>query len=89
MHPTPTYSINLAGEGLNQLQNDTRIFFRMASQAKLRSYRTAPKFMYGFEFPRDYQHAIDIHHRNGNTPSSLELIQLDEYKTFKGMGKTS
>jgi hypothetical protein len=33
--------------------------FRMANQAKLRSYRTAPKYMYGFELPRDYQHAIE------------------------------
>jgi hypothetical protein len=65
--------------------------FRMANQAKLRSYRTAPKYMYGFEITRDYQHAIDIDQRNGNTKwqdaASLELTQLDEYKTFKDMGK--
>jgi hypothetical protein len=32
--------------------------FRMANQAKLCSFRTAPKYMYGIEIPRDYQHAL-------------------------------
>jgi hypothetical protein len=32
--------------------------FRMANQAKLRSFRLAPKYKYGFEIPRDYKHAI-------------------------------
>jgi hypothetical protein len=39
--------------------------FRMANQAKLRSFRTAPKYMYGFEVPKDYQHAIRLDTRNG------------------------
>ena len=33
---------------------------RMANQAKLRSFRTAPKYQYGFEVPRDYNHAVQI-----------------------------
>ena len=31
---------------------------RMANQAKLRSFRTSPKYMYGFEIPKDYKHAV-------------------------------
>jgi hypothetical protein len=41
-------------------------FFRMANQAKLRSFRTAPKHKYGFEVPRNYNHAIQLDERNGN-----------------------
>ncbi|KAG7357923.1 hypothetical protein IV203_014510 [Nitzschia inconspicua] len=41
--------------------------FRMANQAKLRSFRTAPRYMYGIEIPRDYQHALELDRKNGNT----------------------
>ena len=38
--------------------------FRMANQAKLRSFRTSPKFQYSFEVPRNYKHATEIDERN-------------------------
>lgn len=66
--------------------------FRMANQAKLRSYNSAPKFKYGFEVPRDYKHAMWLDKRNGNTKWSdatqLEMSQLDDYSTFRDVGKT-
>jgi hypothetical protein len=66
-------------------------FFRMANQAKLRSFRTAPKHKYGFEVPRDYKHAIQLEERNGNKgwqeSTSLEFDHLDEYVTFINKGK--
>jgi hypothetical protein len=34
--------------------------FHMANQAKLRSFRTAPKYIYGFEVPRYYDQAIRL-----------------------------
>jgi hypothetical protein len=34
--------------------------FCKANQAKLRSFKTAPKYMYGFEVPRDYDQAIRL-----------------------------
>jgi len=40
---------------------------RMANQAKLRSYRTAPTYMNGFEIPKNYKHAVSLDQRNGNT----------------------
>jgi hypothetical protein len=65
--------------------------FRMANQAKLRSFRTAPKYMYGIEIPRDYQHALELDARNGNTLwqecTALELAQLKEYRAFKDIGR--
>jgi len=65
--------------------------FRMANQAKLRSYNSAPKFKYGFEVPRDYKHAIWLDKRNGNSKwaeaTQLEMTQLDDYSTFKDVGK--
>ncbi|KAG7344871.1 reverse transcriptase RNA-dependent DNA polymerase [Nitzschia inconspicua] len=65
--------------------------FRMANQAKLRSFRTAPRYMYGIEIPRDYQHALELDQKNGNTLwqdcTALELSQMKEYRTFKDIGK--
>jgi hypothetical protein len=62
----------------------------MANQVKLRSFRTAPKYMYGIEIPRDYQHALELDARNGNTLwqecKALELAQLKEYRAFKDIG---
>ena len=63
----------------------------MVNQAKLRSYRTAPKYQYGFEVPKDYyQHAIRLDEKAGNTKwqdsTKLEMAQLDDYNTFKDYG---
>ena len=63
---------------------------RMIKQAKLRSYNTSPKYMYGFEVPRDYKHAKQLDERNKNNrwqeAVDLELFQIDEYKTFEDLG---
>jgi hypothetical protein len=65
--------------------------FRMANQAKLRSFRMAPKYQYGFEVPRDFKHAVELDQRNGNTKwqdsTTLEFAQLAEYDTFTDLGK--
>jgi hypothetical protein len=62
----------------------------MVNLAKLRSYRTAPRYKYGYEVPRDYNHAVELDTRNGNTKwqdsTKLEMAQLDEYETFKDLG---
>ena len=63
---------------------------RMANQAKLRSYRTAPKYKYGFEVPRDYQHALQLDKKTGTDrwkeATKLELAQIDEYDVFMDLG---
>ena len=63
---------------------------RMVNQAKLRSYRHTPKYMFGYEVPKDYKHAITLDSKNRNTKwkdcTELEMRQLDEYDTFKDIG---
>jgi len=63
---------------------------RMANQAKLRSYRTAPKYKYGYEVPRDFAHAVQIDTKCGNTKwqeaTKLERQSQDEYQTFEDHG---
>jgi hypothetical protein len=67
-----------------------KVFFRLVNQAKLRSFRTAPRFKYGFEIPKDYDHAMFLDRRNGNTKwqdaNKLEFDQLDDYHTFQDIG---
>jgi len=66
---------------------------RMINQAKLRSYNTAPKYMYGFEVPRNYPHAVRLDERNGNRlwqeSTEVELHQIDEYEAFRDLGHKS
>jgi hypothetical protein len=68
-------------------------FIRMVNQAKLRSYRTAPQYKYGFELPKNFPHAVRLDERNGNTrwqdAVRLEREQIDEYETFKDLGHKS
>ena len=63
--------------------------FHIISKAKIKVYHASPKFKYGFEIPRDYNHAVKLDHQNGNTnwqdTVALEIQQLDEYHTFKAM----
>ena len=65
-------------------------YIRMVKQAKLRSFRHSPKFKYGFEVPRNYEHALELDKAAGNTKwqdaVALEMAQLDEYNTFKDVG---
>ena len=64
---------------------------RMANQAKLRSFRLAPRYKYGFEVPQNYAHAIQLDEQAGNTKwqdaTKLEMSQLDEYNVFIDLGK--
>ena len=65
----------------------------MINQAKLRSYRHSPKYMFGFEIPRNYKHALELDKKNGNTrwqdATKLESDQLHEYDTFESRGEIS
>ena len=63
---------------------------RMVNQAKLRSYRRTPKYKYGFQVPNDYNEALRLDVRNGNSrwqeSINTELLQIDEYDTFHDKG---
>ncbi len=76
-----------------KIANREKKLLRMANQAKLRSFNTSPKFKYGFELPRNYEHAVFLDNRNGNTKwqdaAKLEFDQLDEYSTFEDYGDSN
>jgi len=63
----------------------------MVNQAKLQSYQMAPQYKYGYEIPKDFNHALKLDKRNGNTKwqdsTMLEMDQLHDYQTFKDLGK--
>ena len=62
----------------------------MAKQARLPSFHTAPKYMYGYEIPKNYADALRLDRLNGNTKWQdairAEMEQLAEYKVFVDMG---
>ena len=64
---------------------------RRVNQAKLHSYRTRTKWKYGFEVPRNHDHAMELDAKNGNTrwrdAEIVELTLLGEYSAFKDIGK--
>jgi hypothetical protein len=68
-------------------------FTRMANQAKIKSFHTAPKCKYGYEIPRTYEQAKWIDQKNGNTlwgdATIHELNQINEYVTFIDKGHHS
>ena len=76
-----------------KLAKNQKKLLRQVNQAKLRSYRTAPRYKYGFEVPRngDYGHAVQLDTKAGNTKwqdaTSLELDQIDSYQAFQDLGK--
>ena len=65
---------------LKRIASREKKLSRLINQAKLRSFRTAPKYQYGFQVPRTYREAVELDRRNGNTKWTdaikLEIIQL-------------
>ena len=70
---------------IKALAKTQKRMIRVANQAKLRSWREKPKYMYGFLVPQNYAEAVQIDKENGNTKwqdcTKLELDQIDEYDT--------
>jgi hypothetical protein len=65
-------------------------YLREINQAKLKSFRRTPKYEYGYEVPKSYNHAIELDKAAGNSKwqdsVKFELEQLGEYDTFKDHG---
>ena len=59
-------------------------------QAKIRSYKTAPKYKFGHRVPNDYQEAMRFDMENNNErwkqATKLEMQQLMDYDSFKDAG---
>ena len=68
-------------------------FTRMVNHSKLRSFNSAPRYKYGFEVARNYQHALQLDDMNRNTKWSdsvtTEMDQIDDYSTFEDLGHKS
>jgi Reverse transcriptase (RNA-dependent DNA polymerase) len=60
------------------------------NQAKLRSYRTSPKYKFGFLIPRNYEEALRLDAKFGNTRWTdaviVEMLQMHDYNTFIDKG---
>ena len=65
----------------------------MAKQAYLRSFRSAPKYKYGVEVAQDYEDAMRLDklhkHDKWQKAIDLEMVQIDDYTTFKDLGHKS
>ena len=73
-------------KSLKRFANREKKLQRLIRQAKLHSFRTAPKCQCGYQVPRNYKEALLLDKQNGNdmwaSAVKLEMEQLDDYKTF-------
>ena len=64
---------------------------RMVNQVRLKNFRMAPRYKYGHQVPRNHEEAVLIDEKNGNTKwqdsEKLEIQQLNDYSTFRSLGK--
>ena len=67
------------------------LVIRLVKEAKLRSFRTSPKYNYGFELPRTYIQDLELDRIAGNhlwrDANILEHKKLAEYNIFLDKGK--
>ena len=60
---------------LKRLASKSKHLVRALRQAKLKSFRMAPKFKFGFEVPNNYAHALELDVKHGNKQWK-ESVQL-------------
>ena len=80
-------------KGLRRHAKGTKKMMRIIKQIKLRSFRTAPRYQYGFQVPKNYEEACQFDERNGNNKwkeaTELEMGQMKEYDVFIDKGEFS
>jgi hypothetical protein len=63
---------------------------RMVNQSHIKVTRNAPRYKFGYHIPHNYDEAIQLDLKNGNTlwreATNLEMLQLAEYDTFRDLG---
>jgi nitric oxide synthase oxygenase domain/subunit len=76
---------------LHKYAKTPKRIMRLANQAKLYSFCTAPQFMYGVQILRNDAEAMELDAKNGNNKwrdaQLVELAQIDEYETVSDRGK--
>ena len=64
---------------------------RMLNQAKLHSFRTSIKYMFGYRIPRNHAEALRFDHDAGNTKwadaERKEIAEQDDLDVFKNLGR--
>ena len=77
---------------LRHIVKNQKKYGRLLKQAKLKSYRREPIYMFGIRVPRTSHEARILDEKNGNTKwrdaEKMELVQLDDYNTFNKLGKS-
>ena len=57
---------------------------RLLKQAKLRSFRTAPRYKFGYLIPNSWTEAKELDKRNGNKKWALaRKLEMDQIKDFQ------
>ena len=78
---------------LRHIVKNQKKFGRLLKQAKLKSIRREPIYMFGVQVPRSSHEARLLDKQNGNTKwqdaEKMELVQLDDYNTFNKLGRNA
>ena len=76
---------------LKRYAKTSKRLIRAVKQSRIRQVRASARYQHGFQVPKDYNDAMRLDKKNGNThwqdAMDLELTQIHEYKVFKDTGK--
>ena len=91
MQKTTNYWKKNAGN--NHTAAREKHLIRLVKQARLRSFRVAVKYKFGYEVPKTYARALELDTIAGNhkwrDANLLEHKKLAQYKVFKDKGRFS
>ena len=77
--------------GLKKIAKTQKRLIRRANQAKLHSFRTKMKYMYGYLVPNTYEQGLQLDKENGNTKwqdcTELEMNMMGDYTVFGNKGR--
>ena len=75
----------------NRIVEREGLLERLVKQARLASFRSTPKYNFGYEVPKNYEHACKLDDEAGNDKwkiaTKLEMDQIKEYEVFIDKGK--
>ena len=75
---------------LKHIAKHQKTLSRAINQTKTRQVRRSAIYQFGYLFPRDYKHALELDKLNGNNrwydATKKELDQINDYKVFKDDG---
>jgi hypothetical protein len=78
-------------KSLNRITKNQKTYTRMLNQTKMKSERNGPIYKFGVRVPRHRGEAHALDKANGNTlwqdAIATEMSQLDDYGTFRSLGK--